>query len=186
MASLIPILSLVFLLFAAFYHLGEARNFTVGGSVPGWKVPDPANNTLKNWAEGRRFIVGDTLVFHYDNKTNDSVLEVTEENYKNCITEKPVNEYKGEPAMVTLSVSGPHYFISGAPGNCQKDEKLIVAVQSTQHPPIPKPNAPTVPTPSKSPTTVTAPAPAPSTAVGLVAGSGIFWAIVAIIGFAWA
>lgn len=125
-------------------------------------------------------------VFHYDNKTNDSVLEVTEENYKNCITEKPVNEYKGEPAMVTLSVSGPHYFISGAPGNCQKDEKLIVAVQSTQHPPIPKPDAPTVPTPSKSPTTVTAPAPAPSTAVGLVAGSGIFWAIVAIIGFAWA
>ncbi|CAN6979413.1 unnamed protein product [Brassica rapa subsp. trilocularis] len=186
MASLIPILSLVFLLFAAFYHLGEARNFTVGGSVPGWKVPDPANNTLKNWAAGRRFIVGDTLVFHYDNKTNDSVLEVTEENYKNCITDKPVNEYKGEPAMVTLSVSGPHYFISGAPGNCQKDEKLIVAVQSTQHPPIPKPAAPTVPTPSKSPTTVTAPAPAPSTAVGLVAGSGIFWAIVAIIGFAWA
>lgn len=129
-------------------------------------------------------------MFQYDNKT-DSVLEVTKENYDKCIIEKPMNEYRAEPTMVTLNVSGPHYFISGAPGNCLKDEKLIVAVQSTAHPPVPVPEHKPVPgaappTPSKSPSSWTAPAPAPSTAVGLVAGSGIFWAIVAIIGLAWA
>ncbi|KAF8082904.1 hypothetical protein N665_0800s0002 [Sinapis alba] len=183
MASLIPILPLVFLLFATFYHLGEARTFMVGGSSPGWSVPDQANNTLKHWAESRRFRVGDILEFKFNSK-NDSVLEVTEENYKNCSTDKPMKDYKAEPAMVTLNVSGPHYFISGAPGNCLKDEKLIIVVQSTEHP---MPSA-APPTPSKSPASpqAQAPAPAPSTAVGLVAGNGIFWAIVAITGLAWA
>ncbi|CAH8385962.1 unnamed protein product [Eruca vesicaria subsp. sativa] len=189
MASLILISPVVFLLFATFYHLGEANTFIVGGSFPGWRVPDPANNTLQHWADSRRFRVGDTLEFYYDSK-NDSVLEVTKENYKNCITEKPLNEYRAEPTMVTLNVSGPHYFISGAPGHCTKYERLIVVVQSPNHPPMPTPKpvpgaAPPTPS-SESPTSPTAPAPAPNTAVGLVAGSGIFWAIVAIIGFAWA
>lgn len=128
-------------------------------------------------------------MFNFDNKT-DWVLKVTKENYENCITEKPLNEYKVEPAMVTLNVSGPHYFISGAPGNCLKEEKLIVAVQSSEHPPIPMPVPKPVPgaappAPSKSPTSLEAPAPAPNTAVGMVAGSGIIWAIIAIIGLAW-
>ncbi|KAJ4902871.1 early nodulin-like protein 11 [Raphanus sativus] len=213
MAPLNPVLPLVFLLLTTFYHLGEGREahtFLVGGSANGWKVPESSDNkTLTHWAETQRFLVGDSLEFDFD-MTKDSVFQVTKENYEKCITENPSKNYTHNKVILKLDVSGPHYFISGTPGNCAKGEKLIVVVASTGHPPAPpspKPVPPTPkpvpatapPTPSKpstSPTPATAPptpskpstspAPAPNAAAGLVAGSGIFWAFVAVIGFAWA
>ena len=146
-------------------------------------------------------------VFKYDSKI-DSVLQVTKENYEKCNTQKPLEEHKDGYTTVKLDVSGPYYFISGAPsGNCAKGEKVTVVVQSPNHPKPgpaavtptlpPKPSttpaapAPAPPTPSpKSSTSTMAPAPAPakSSAVGLVAGNGIFWAstLVAVIGLAFA
>ncbi|KFK32687.1 hypothetical protein AALP_AA6G275900 [Arabis alpina] len=203
MASLISILPIIFILFTTLNHLSEARIFVVGGLVDAWKVPEPSNNTLNHWAEKTRFQVGDILLFSYSDR-NDSVLQVTKENYDSCNTQKPLKEYKGGNNKVTLDVSGPHYFISGAPtGNCGKGEKLEVVVASSNHPPMPKPApgaapptpsskpgpGPAAPTPSSKPHTSTAPAPAPSnTAAGLVAGNGIFWASVlaALFGLAWA
>lgn len=131
-------------------------------------------------------------VFYYDNK-NDSVLQVTKENYESCNIEKPLKEYKEGNIKVKLDVSGPHYFISGAStGNCGKGEKLIVVVESPNHPPMPKlgPGA-APPIPSAKPHTspaAPAPAPAKNTAIGLVAGNGIYWAsiMVAVFGLNWA
>ncbi|KAG7571953.1 Phytocyanin domain [Arabidopsis suecica] len=204
MASLIDIVPLMFLLVTTFYHFGEARIIEVGGSLDAWKVPESPNHTLSHWAESVRFQVGDILLFKYDSKM-DSVLQVTEENYVKCNTEKPLKEHKDGYTTVKLDVSGPYFFISGAPtGNCAKGEKVTVVVQSPNHQPMPKPGpaavtptlppkpsttpaspAPAPPTPPKSSTSTPAPAPAPakSSAVGLVAGNGIFWAlIVAFIG----
>ncbi|KAG7567482.1 Phytocyanin domain [Arabidopsis thaliana x Arabidopsis arenosa] len=208
MASLIDIVPLMFLLVTTFYHFGEARIIEVGGSLDAWKVPESPNHTLSHWAESVRFQVGDALLFKYDSKM-DSVLQVTEENYEKCNTEKPLKEHKDGYTTVKLDVSGPYFFISGAPtGNCAKGEKVTVVVQSPNHQPMPKPGpaavtptippkpsttsaapAPAPPTPSpKSSTSMPAPAPAPakSSAVGLVAGTGIFWAstLVAVIGLA--
>ncbi|VYS53317.1 unnamed protein product [Arabidopsis thaliana] len=207
MVSLISIVSVVFLLFTTFYHFGEARIINVGGSLDAWKVPESPNHSLNHWAESVRFQVGDALLFKYDSKI-DSVLQVTKENYEKCNTQKPLEEHKDGYTTVKLDVSGPYYFISGAPsGNCAKGEKVTVVVQSPNHPKPgpaavtptlpPKPSttpaapAPAPPTPSpKSSTSTMAPAPAPakSSAVGLVAGSGIFWAstLVAVIGLAFA
>ncbi|KAF8049917.1 hypothetical protein N665_2089s0002 [Sinapis alba] len=186
MMSLNPILPLVFLLLTTFYHLGEGREphtFLVGGSDQGWKIPESSDKTLNHWAESQRFRVGDSLEFDYDIK-KDSVLNVTKENYEKCITEKPSEKYTEKPTIVKLDASGPHYYISGTPGNCDKGEKMIVVVQSPNHPPKPIPA--TIPqTPSKPPTSL-APAPANNTAVGLVAGSGIVWAFVVVIGLTWA
>lgn len=61
MASLIPIMSLMFILFTTFYHFGEARIIAVGGSLDSWNVPESPNNTLTHWAETARFQVGDIL-----------------------------------------------------------------------------------------------------------------------------
>ncbi|CAA0370605.1 unnamed protein product [Arabidopsis thaliana] len=207
MVSLINIVSVVFLLFTTFYHFGEARIINVGGSLDAWKVPESPNHSLNHWAESVRFQVGDALLFKYDSKI-DSVLQVTKENYEKCNTQKPLEEHKDGYTTVKLDVSGPYYFISGAPsGNCAKGEKVTVVVQSPNHPKPgpaavtptlpPKPSttpaapAPAPPTPSpKSSTSTMAPAPAPakSSAVGLVAGNGIFWAstLVAVIGLAFA
>ncbi|CAA7033149.1 unnamed protein product [Microthlaspi erraticum] len=187
MASSVPVLTLVFVLFTTFYHLGDARLIIVGGTLDGWKVPEPANNTLNHWAESVRFKVGDILIFYYGAK-NDSVLQVTKENYESCKTEKPLKEYKEGNSKVTLEVSGPHYFISGAPtGNCGKGEKLTVVVQSPNHQPHPKTAPAPGAAPSTSPSTSpVAPAPAPSSAVGSVAGNGFLWALVAVIGLVWA
>ncbi|KAL1221544.1 Early nodulin-like protein 11 [Cardamine amara subsp. amara] len=189
MASLIPILPFMFLLFTTFYHFGEARTIAVGGSSDAWKVPE-SPNTLNHWAGTVRFHVGDTLLFKYDSKV-DSVLQVTKENYESCKTEKHLKEYKDGDTKVHLNVSGPYFFISGANGNCGKGEKVSIVVQSTHHkpgpvstPPTPSPKPSTTPTTPAVPKNPAAPAPAPNTAVGLVAGNGIFWASVlaAIIG----
>lgn len=131
-------------------------------------------------------------VFYYGAK-DDSVLQVTKENYESCKTEKPLKEYKEGNSKVKLDVSGPHYFISGAPtGNCGKGEKLTVVVQSPNHPAHPKtaPAPGTAPStsPVATPTSPVAPAPAPanSSAVGSVGGNGFLWALVAVIGLVWA
>ncbi|CAN8284086.1 unnamed protein product [Cochlearia groenlandica] len=205
MASSISILPLMFLLFATFYHIGEATRFLVGGSDDAWKnaVTSP-NNTLDHWSSASRFKVSDTLVFNFDVK--DWVLEVSKENYVSCNTTKPMEEYKDPKFEVKLNTSGPHYYISGT--HCPKGQKITIVVLSQLHkPPTPTtpaptastpatPTTPTTPrtspttptTPPTSPATPEAPAPAPkkSAAIGLVAGNGIFWAFVAVIGLVWA
>lgn len=62
MGMIVPVLTLVFLLFAKVSHgASNPRVILVGGSVGSWKVPDSLNNTLNHWAENNRFKVGDFL-----------------------------------------------------------------------------------------------------------------------------
>ncbi|XP_010525779.1 PREDICTED: early nodulin-like protein 1 [Tarenaya hassleriana] len=170
-SSSISILSLVvFLLFT----VSQAREILVGGSENSWKVPESSNDTLSHWSATNRFKVGDVLVWKYDQKI-DSVLQVTKEDFDSCNTLKPIKEHKDGNTKVELVESGPHFFISGAPGNCGKGEKMMVVVISPNHPP-PKSGDRTVSpakSPSHSPGSAPAPAPAKSSAVGMV-GRG-FW-----------
>lgn len=62
MGVIVPVLTLVFLLFTTVSHAdSKPRAILVGGSVGSWKVPDSPNNTLNHWAENNRFKVGDFL-----------------------------------------------------------------------------------------------------------------------------
>lgn len=63
----------------------------------------------------------------------DSVLEVTKRDYVTCNTSSPIESYKDGSTKVKLDRSGPFYFISGAEGNCEKGQKLIVVVMSHRH-----------------------------------------------------
>ncbi|KAM3411981.1 hypothetical protein ACQJBY_003571 [Aegilops geniculata] len=136
----------------------DARDHVVGGGKDGaWRVPPPAQpDALNDWAGKARFHVGDNLVFKFDAAT-DSVLEVTRADYDRCNTASPIATYKASGAVVPLPPGGQRFrhFISGAPGNCQKGERVIVLVMSDKHG-------------RRVPAAAPAPAHSPSSSAGLV------------------
>lgn len=106
-----------------------------GAANGGWRIPSSETAyTLNAWAESSRFQIGDALVFKYD-AAQDSVLQVTRADYLSCSASSPVAQYvnKGGEAKVELERSGPYYFISGAPGHCEKGQKLIIVVLSPRN-----------------------------------------------------
>ncbi|XP_018839584.1 early nodulin-like protein 1 [Juglans regia] len=113
------------------YNFSEAKEILVGGSADGWKIPSTQSESLNQWAGNFRFLVGDSLVWKYDSG-KDSVLQVNKEDYMNCNTSKPIEEYKDGNTKVKLDRSGPFYFISGAEGHCEKGQKLVVVVLSSR------------------------------------------------------
>ncbi|XP_074574590.1 mavicyanin-like [Curcuma longa] len=105
----------------------SAFKFRVGGEK-GWTEPhgDAAEN-YNHWASQIRFQVGDSLYFKYE---NDSLLEVTKEDYKRCYTANPLRKFASGITTVTLDRSGLFFFISGEPGHCEAGQRLIVRVAS--------------------------------------------------------
>uniref|UniRef100_A0ACD5YIC2 Uncharacterized protein n=1 Tax=Avena sativa TaxID=4498 RepID=A0ACD5YIC2_AVESA len=151
----------------AFAVGSEAKDFVVGGAGGGWKVP-ALSDALNKWASTNRFHVGDNLVFKFD-AAADSVLAVTKDDYNRCSTANPIATYKASDATVPLSTSGPHYFISGTPGSCDKGERLIVVVMSEKHGRRPASAPVPVAAPAQSPQAaglVEVPAPSPAPAKG--------------------
>ncbi|KAL6640028.1 hypothetical protein ACP70R_022338 [Stipagrostis hirtigluma subsp. patula] len=187
MASRAALLFCASLAFAV--AVSEARDFVVGGADNGWKVPDQPD-ALSRWASACRFHVGDNLVFG----AADSVLEVTREDYDRCSTASPLAAHKaaGGAAAVTVPLprSGPFYFVSGAPGSCQKGERVVVVVMSEKHgrrgrsfAPAPAPAS----APAESPLAaslvgVPAAAPAPATGAAARTGSGALLLGAAVLG----
>ncbi|XP_076909105.1 early nodulin-like protein 9 [Bidens hawaiensis] len=147
----------------------HAYQFKVGGSGD-WSLA--SSSSYDQWAHKSRFQIGDTLLFNY--KANgDSVLQVTEADYKNCSSASPIAKYTDGHTLITLNQSGPHYFISGVVDHCKNKEKLVIVVladrsnHTTSNPPSSSPPseqfaspppAPSAPEPDLNP----APAPAPA------------------------
>ncbi|CAA2998212.1 early nodulin 1 [Olea europaea subsp. europaea] len=130
MASLKNILlfsTVVFLLCV----LSEAREFVIEGENNLWAVPSSIDEFNK-WAEKTRFQIGDSVVLKYDSKT-DSVLEVTEEDYKICNNANPIKSHHDGETTISLEKSGLFFFISGAEEYCQMGQKLEVMVLSNKH-----------------------------------------------------
>ncbi|CAL9085912.1 unnamed protein product [Musa acuminata var. zebrina] len=125
------------------------------GGRDGW-VLHPSES-YGDWAERNRFQVADTTVFKYK-KGEDSVLVVSKQDYDACDVSKPIRKLDGGDSVFKFDRSGPFYFISGAPGNCQQGQKLVVVVMAVRNcPPISSP-------PSPPPTSNTPPASSPSPA----------------------
>ncbi|KAK9947216.1 hypothetical protein M0R45_012648 [Rubus argutus] len=123
-------LLLIFLLLRS----SEARDILVGGKADAWAIPSSESQSLNKWAETNRFRTGDTLVWKYDS-AKDSVLLVTKEDYVNCNTSSPIQQYKDGETKIVLDKSGPFYFISGTKDHCEKGQKLIVVVLSQRNRP---------------------------------------------------
>lgn len=58
------------------------------------------------------------------------MLEVTREDYLSCNIPSPIEEHNDGHTVVKLRRSGPHYFVGGAKGSCEKGEKIIVVVMA--------------------------------------------------------
>ncbi|XP_059294256.1 early nodulin-like protein 21 [Lycium ferocissimum] len=107
-----------------FMHVSSLE-FQVGDTT-GWAVP-PANvtNFYNNWASQMRFKIGDTIRFKYK---KDSVMEVSEKEYKKCNSTRPHFFSNTGNTMFTLEHSGYFYFVSGAAGHCERGQRMIVRV----------------------------------------------------------
>lgn len=123
-------------------------------------------------------------MWKYDIKV-DSVLQVMKEDYESCNTAKPLKQYNDGDTKVELDKSGPYFFISGAPGNCAKGEKITLVVLSERKPtgsgstggsPKASPVSPSASSPAPAP----APASAHNGAVGLGIGTGLYLTAVVI------
>ncbi|XP_077247239.1 mavicyanin-like [Tasmannia lanceolata] len=126
-----------------------AANYIVGDSA-GWGTGVNYNN----WASGKTFNVGDSLLFSYGGL--HTVDEVSASDYSSCNSGSAINSYNDGNTNITLSTPGPHYFICQTPGHCGGGMKLQVAVTSGSSS-TPTPVTPSTPTPtgSSTPTTPT-------------------------------
>ncbi|XP_010487783.1 PREDICTED: early nodulin-like protein 1 [Camelina sativa] len=108
----------------------SSTEFEVGGE-DGWIVPTSKTrgDAFNQWASDNRFQVGDTLRFKY---SKDSVLMVSEEEYKKCKATKPQLYSNNEDTVFKLDRPGLFYFISGVSGHCEKGQKMIVKVMETE------------------------------------------------------
>ncbi|KAF3635231.1 hypothetical protein FXO38_24496 [Capsicum annuum] len=145
---------IVVLFFLIMLSFTEAREHLVGGKNDSWKIPSSESDSLNHWAEKRRFLVGDSLVWKYDGKT-DSVLEVSKRDYVTCNTTSPIKVHNDGNTKIVLKHSGAYYFISGAKGHCEQGQKLIVVTLSDK-------NMRFMGAPAPSPAEIDGPAVAPT------------------------
>ncbi|KAK4415220.1 Early nodulin-like protein 1 [Sesamum alatum] len=155
--TLVPCLAV--LLFVSMISFSEAREFEVGGKKKtSWELPSSPDEFNK-WAQINRFQIGDSILLTYDAKS-DSVLEVSEKDYKTCNRSNPIKSYTDGNTKITLDKSGPFFFISGAEGHCQKGQKLEIWVLSAKH--SSSSGHSPAPSPAENHHHHLAPAPAPS------------------------
>ncbi|KAL0349086.1 UNVERIFIED_CONTAM: Early nodulin-like protein 3 [Sesamum angustifolium] len=115
----------------------------VDGAV--YKVGDSAGWTItgvdyEKWASTHSFKVGDTVVFKYDNESND-VIQVTEENYNTCNSEDPIDIFNSGNDELEYTNPGSFYYLCSFPNRClynkQKIEIKVSASGNDTTPPTP-------------------------------------------------
>lgn len=62
----------------------------------------------------------------------DSVMEVTEEDYKKCNSTHPVFFSNTGNTVFRFDHSGLFYFISGVSGHCDKGQRMIIKVMASE------------------------------------------------------
>ncbi|KAH7847680.1 hypothetical protein Vadar_028859 [Vaccinium darrowii] len=128
MASNSTILILLLVSLSSFHLLSVTSFEFQVGDINGWIVPPENDSKIFNdWASENRFQVGDTIRFKYK---KDSVLEVTEAEYKQCNSTHPHFFSNTGNTVFNLDHTGPFYFISGASGHCNRGQRMIVTVMS--------------------------------------------------------
>ncbi|CAD6214930.1 unnamed protein product [Miscanthus lutarioriparius] len=100
----------------------SAATYTVGDGS-GWDVAIDYDA----WASGKKFKVGDTLVFRYN--AGQDVVVVDEQSYNDCATPNnaPVLT-SGNAVAVKLGQSGKYFFICDAEGECASGMKVAINV----------------------------------------------------------
>jgi hypothetical protein len=62
--------------------------------------------------------------------SNDSVLVVNHDDYKQCSTDAPLSRFTDGDTKFTFDRFGLFYFVSGAPGHCEAGQRMIARVMA--------------------------------------------------------
>ncbi|XP_042499951.1 mavicyanin-like [Macadamia integrifolia] len=138
MGSYKILLCLILLSSTHFFLVVDSFEFEVGDDK-GWAVPSSKddNDFYDQWASKQRFQVDDTVHFKYK---EDSVLVVSDEEYKTCHSSHPIFFSNNGDTIFMLDHPGLFYFISGVSGHCEKGQKMIIKVlEPPKTPPLPPP-----------------------------------------------
>ncbi|KAF8380596.1 hypothetical protein HHK36_028084 [Tetracentron sinense] len=120
MDKLIPFYVLVSL---GFVLTCTATMYTVGDSS-GWDI----SSDIDSWAKGKRFQVGDVLLFLYSSA--HSVSEVTKDDFKGCNVANTLGTSSNSNTTISLSTPGQRYFVCGNKLHCLGGMKLQVDVNA--------------------------------------------------------
>ncbi|CAL5037545.1 unnamed protein product [Urochloa decumbens] len=144
MASSGASLALAALLLVSCASATAATKYTVG-DTSGWTT----SGDYATWAGGKKFKVGDTLVFTYAGGAH-TVDEVSAADYAACSSSNALSSDSAGSTTVTLKTAGKHYFICGVAGHCSSGMKLVVDVAAAKA---------AAPKPAPAPAPAVAPAP---------------------------
>ncbi|CAN6214553.1 unnamed protein product [Urochloa humidicola] len=154
-------LALAALLLVSCASAVAATKYTVG-DASGWTT----TGDYATWASGKKFKLGDTLVFNYAGGAH-TVDEVSAADYAACSSSKALSSDSAGSTTVTLKTAGKHYFICGVAGHCSSGMKLVVDVAAAKAAaPAPAPAVAPAPdaadTPDATPATTTPKSPSSS------------------------
>ncbi|XP_048322468.2 early nodulin-like protein 9 [Ziziphus jujuba] len=103
----------------------------------------PNSTNYIQWAEETTFTIGDSIAFHFT-AGKDSVLQVQQGDYTNCITGSPIYAFPNDTGynVAMFNYSGTCYFISGIKDHCLKNQKfrVLVRANTNENPSPPPPN----------------------------------------------
>ena len=121
---------------ACLASLASATPWTVG-DAGGWRAK--FNET--GWANGKTFVVGDTLLFVYP-KENHTVVKVGKDAFAACdlSANLQLGNWTSGSDVVTLDKPGKVWFICNKPNHCLNGMKLAVDV-AVAVAPAPPPSA---------------------------------------------
>ncbi|KAH0687318.1 hypothetical protein KY285_017878 [Solanum tuberosum] len=148
-----------------------AQTVHVVGDSMGWTVPSNGAVDYTNWAAGKTFRVGDTLVFNFATSRHD-VQQVEETSFDGCNSQNAIGAaIMTGPANITLNSTDDHYFICTFGTHCQDGQKLEISVSDDStsipgtNPPTPSVDGPT----GSVPGGVVPPPPPPSSSTTVLA-----------------
>ncbi|KAL4556988.1 hypothetical protein LXL04_035158 [Taraxacum kok-saghyz] len=103
----------------------NANTYTVGDNS-GWDI----STDLHTWEQGKKFIVGDVLVFQY--ASTDSLCEVGQESFQTCNTTNVIKCFRDGNTSIPLTSPGERYFFCGNRLYCYSGMKLDILVERNQ------------------------------------------------------
>ncbi|GLJ24671.1 hypothetical protein SUGI_0471820 [Cryptomeria japonica] len=147
------------------FVVGSLLSFVVAcQATKVYTVGDEAGWTLgydyHKWAAGKKFHVGNTLVFNYIHNEM-SILNVVRVNitaYAKCVSHPNMGLYESGSDKIVLSAPGHMWFIFRTPDHYESDMKLKINVRK------PHPNKHKTPSPAPAPTTEGIPSSSPTSA----------------------
>ncbi|KAF8115563.1 hypothetical protein N665_0025s0031 [Sinapis alba] len=101
------------------------------GDTSGWDI----SSDLESWTLGKRFSVGDVLMFQYS--STHSVYEVAKDNFQSCNTTEPFRTFTNGNTTVALSKPGDRFFVCGNRLHCFAGMRLQVNIEGNGPAPAP-------------------------------------------------